>query len=240
MKVLKFGGSSVANAENIEKVIEIIRDAVRDDNCAVVLSAMYTTTDSLIEAGRIAAAGDDGFFEKLKRIEEIHETALEQLFTEVSRVDISEFFESTIKELENICEGVRLVRELSDKTLDRILSFGELMSSRMVAAKLGTVGLENEWIDSRLLIRTDSRHGSAAVNFAETNKGIAEHFERSKAGLHILPGFIASDADGYTTTLGRGGSDFTAAIIAFRPRRKGARNLDRRQRYDDCRPAVCS
>ncbi|MEP7075152.1 MAG: bifunctional aspartate kinase/homoserine dehydrogenase I [Acidobacteriota bacterium] len=214
MKVLKFGGSSVANAGNIEKVVEIIRKTAGSGPCCVVLSAMQTTTDTLIEAGRIAAAGDDGFIEKLSAIEERHETAIEQLFADYPHADISEFFESTIKELENICEGVRLVRELSDKTLDRILSFGELMTSRIVSSKLAAAGLENEWVDSRLLVRTDSSHGSAAVDFDETNKRIAEHFQKTSAKLHIFPGFIASDSDGYTTTLGRGGSDYTAAILA--------------------------
>ncbi|MEP6848042.1 MAG: bifunctional aspartate kinase/homoserine dehydrogenase I [Acidobacteriota bacterium] len=214
MKVLKFGGTSVANAGNIEKVVEVIRRTAGSGPCCVVLSAMQTTTDTLIEAGRIAAAGDDGFIEKLSAIEERHETAIEQLFADYPHADISEFFESTIKELENICEGVRLVREVSDKTLDRILSFGELMSSRIISSKLAAEGLENEWIDSRFLVRTDSRHGAAAVDFGETNKRIAEHFQKTSAKLHIFPGFIASDGEGYTTTLGRGGSDYTAAILA--------------------------
>ena len=214
MRVLKFGGSSVAKAENIEKVVRIIGDTSRRDQCAIVLSAMQTTTDTLIEAGRIAAAGDDGFLEKLKVIEELHETAIGELFTDFPHADISEFFESTMKELEDLCEGVRLVRELSDKTLDRIVSFGELISSRIISSKLAADGLKNEWVDSRLLIRTDSLHGSASVDFKETNKRITEHFQRSKAKLHIFPGFVSSDAEGYTTTLGRGGSDYTAAILA--------------------------
>jgi len=214
MRVLKFGGSSVAKAENIEKVVRIIGDTSRRDQCAIVLSAVQTTTDTLIEAGRIAAAGDDGLLEKLKVIEELHETAIGELFADFPHADISEFFESTMKELEDLCEGVRLVRELSDKTLDRIVSFGELISSRIISSKLAADGLKNEWVDSRLLIRTDSLHGSASVDFKETNKRITEHFQRSKAKLHIFPGFVSSDAEGYTTTLGRGGSDYTAAILA--------------------------
>jgi aspartokinase/homoserine dehydrogenase 1 len=214
MKVLKFGGSSVATAENIEKVVEIIRVAAGEDRCAVVLSAMQTTTDTLIEAGRAAASGDDGFYEKLAHIEEIHETAIERLFADVPHAQISEFFESTINELEKLCEGVRLVREVSDKTLDRILSFGEIASSSIISAKLAAAGLENEWTDSRLLIRTDSKHGSAGVNFDESTRRIKEHVQASKNNLFIFPGFVASDSEGYTTTLGRGGSDYTAAILA--------------------------
>ncbi|HVF47709.1 MAG TPA: bifunctional aspartate kinase/homoserine dehydrogenase I, partial [Pyrinomonadaceae bacterium] len=104
--------------------------------------------------------------------------------------------------------------ELSAKTLDRILSFGEIVASRIVAGKLAQAGLENEWVDSRLLIKTDSNHGSASVDFPETNRRIREHLNQSPARLHIFPGFISSDAAGYTTTLGRGGSDYTAAILA--------------------------
>jgi len=214
MKVLKFGGSSVGTAEAIEKVVEIIRDACCTDSCAVVLSAMQGTTDALIDAGRSAERGDDGYIETLSNIGERHTATIRKLFGKENHTDVLDFVESTIKELQNLCEGVRLVRELSAKTLDRILSFGEIVASRIVAAKLGDEDLENEWKDSRLLIRTDSNHGFAAVDFAETNRRIKEYFDGSPAKLNIFPGFISSDSRGYTTTLGRGGSDYTAAIIA--------------------------
>ncbi|MEQ1643861.1 MAG: bifunctional aspartate kinase/homoserine dehydrogenase I, partial [Pyrinomonadaceae bacterium] len=100
------------------------------------------------------------------------------------------------------------------KTLDRILSFGEIVSTKMVSARMIESGIDNEWKDSRLVIRTDSNHGFGAVDFAETNTRTKEYLDASEAKLHIFPGFIASDGDGYTTTLGRGGSDYTAAIIA--------------------------
>ncbi len=213
MKVLKFGGSSVGSVEAIEKVVEIIREAVADNECAVVLSAMRGTTDALIDAGRTAERGDDGYIEILSNISERHITAIRKLF-DGTDMAVLDFVENAIKELENLCEGVRLVRELSPKTLDRILSFGELVASRIVSAKLAAAGLLNDWTDSRLIIRTDSNHGFAAVDFAETNRRIKENLEESKATLHIFPGFISADAGGYTTTLGRGGSDYTAAIIA--------------------------
>jgi aspartokinase/homoserine dehydrogenase 1 len=211
MKVLKFGGSSVGSAETIEKVIELIR---RSGACAVVLSAMQGTTDSLIEAGRTAERGDDGYIEILSNIGQRHIDTIHELFGGGGHADILDFVESSLKELENLCEGVRLVHELSAKTLDRILSFGEIVSARMVSAKLSEMGLENKWQDSRIVIRTDSNHGFGLVDFTETNRRVKEYFDSSQAKLHILPGFIASDAKGYTTTLGRGGSDYTAAIIA--------------------------
>lgn len=214
MKVLKFGGSSVGNAENIEKVVEIIRKASASDECVIVLSAMKGTTDALIDAGRTAERGDDGFFERLGEIAERHAAAIDALFKDGQDAGIADFVDSTIKELESITEGVRRVRELSPKTLDRVLSFGEIASSKIISEKLLAVGLENEWKDSRLLIRTDSNHGFAAVDFAESNARIVDHVNASSSRLHIFPGFIASDISGYTTTLGRGGSDYSAAIFA--------------------------
>lgn len=207
MKVLKFGGSSVGNTEAINKVVEIIR--VGAGTQAVVLSAMQGTTDALIEAGRAAERGDDGYVELLRAIADNHKRTIAELFAADADLPVVDFVDSTIKELEKLCEGVRLIRELSAKTLDRILSFGEIVLSKIVAAKL-----DAEWVDSRRLIRTNSNHGFAAVNFAETNRLLQTHFENSKANVHIFPGFVASDAKGHTTTLGRGGSDYTGAIIA--------------------------
>jgi len=214
MKVLKFGGSSVGSAETIEKVIEIVRTTTKSGPCAVVLSAMQGTTDSLIEAGRSAERGDDGYIEILSNINQRHIETIHKLFGDKENCGVLDFVETIIKELENLCEGVRLVHELSAKTLDRILSFGEIVSTRIVSAKLSQVGLSNEWKDSRQVIQTDSNHGFGLVDFAETNRLMKEYFESSPSKLHIFPGFIASDPKGYTTTLGRGGSDYTAAIIA--------------------------
>ena len=214
MKILKFGGSSVANARSIEKVIEIIRRESRDGPVAVVFSALQGTTDDLIAAGRAAELGDDRYLEILTKIERNHLQTIGELFEGQTEPSVLELVETTIRELKDLCEGVRLVRELSAKTLDRILSFGELWSSQIISAKLNIDGLKNEWKDSRSLIRTNSYHGHASVEFEETNRRIAEYFDTSREQLHVLPGFIASDAGGHTTTLGRGGSDYTAAIIA--------------------------
>ena len=214
MKVLKFGGSSVADAEKIEKVVAIVKLAAAGDACVVVLSAMQGTTDGLIDMGRAAERGDDGFIAKLAEIRESHTDAIEALFQNGDGTDVSEFVDSALHELESITEGVRRVQELTPKTLDRLLSFGEIAASKILAARLAAEGAGNAWHDSRLLIRTDSNYGFAAVDFAETNRRIVAEISDSKARLHIVPGFIASDGGGYTTTLGRGGSDYTAAIFA--------------------------
>lgn len=214
MKVLKFGGSSVGSAESIEKVVAIIASTAVSGRCSIVLSAMQGTTDDLIMAGRSAELGDDGYIEILSNIGERHSAAIGKLFPEGNRSEISEFVESTLRELENICEGVRLVRELSPKTLDRILSFGEIVSSKIVSALLTAQGVTNEWVDSRRMIRSNSIHGNASVDFAETNSRFNALFENSNSNVFILPGFVAADSSGFTTTLGRGGSDYTAAIVA--------------------------
>ncbi|MEP6946035.1 MAG: bifunctional aspartate kinase/homoserine dehydrogenase I [Acidobacteriota bacterium] len=214
MKVLKFGGSSVGSAESIERVVAIVSRNLGDGPLAVVLSAMQGTTDALISAGRAAEMGDDGYIEILTGIATGHKTTIDLLFQNADGYAVSDFLDGTLKELENICEGVRLVRELSPRTLDRLLSFGEIVASRIVSEKLAANGLENVWQDSRELIRTDANHGFGAVDVPVTYEKIGEYFARSKAKLHIFPGFIASDAAGSTTTLGRGGSDYTAALIA--------------------------
>ena len=221
MKVLKFGGSSVGSAENIEKVVEIIKKTVETDDCAVVLSAMQGTTDALIDIAKTAESGDESFRTKIRDIETKHHEAARKLLGENSQDGVFDFIENRVNELKNICEGVYLLRELSARTLDRIVSLGEILSTKIVSAKFNSLGIENIWKDSRQLIKTDSNYGFAAVDFAKTNQNIKDFFNekiqnpKSKIqNLTVLPGFIASDSQSITTTLGRGGSDYTGAILA--------------------------
>lgn len=214
MKVLKFGGSSVGNAENIEKVVEIVRSAAEKDLCAVVLSAMQGATDALIAVGKAAEKGSDAFRAQIKEIEQQHLFAARVLLSETSTDGVFDFIENRMNELRRICEGVYLLRELTPRTLDRIVSFGELLSTKIFAAKLNALGIKNSWKDSRQIVRTDSNFGNAAVDFPLTNEQIREYFDKSATQIHVLQGFIASDAHGATTTLGRGGSDYTGAILA--------------------------
>ncbi|HQU82606.1 MAG TPA: bifunctional aspartate kinase/homoserine dehydrogenase I [Pyrinomonadaceae bacterium] len=214
MKVLKFGGSSVGSAENIEKVVEIVKNSIKEDSCAVILSAMQGTTDGLIEIAKTAEKGDDSFRLKIKELESKHISAARTLLGEDSADGVFDFIENRFNELRSICEGVYLLRELSARTLDRIVSFGEILSTKIASAKFNLLGVENVWKDSRQIISTDSNFGFAAVDFTKTNAQVKGFFDNAKAKLVILPGFIASDANGITTTLGRGGSDYTGAIIA--------------------------
>lgn len=214
MKVLKFGGSSVANAENIEKVVEIVLSSIKEDTCIVVLSAMQGTTDALIGIGRAAESGDENFRRRIQDIKEKHLEAVEALIPENFRENIIDFIETASGELGKICEGVFLLRELTARTLDRIMSFGEILLTKIAAAKFESLQIKNIWKDSRELIKTDSNFGFAAVDFENTNLSIKQFINENNEQLYILPGFVASDSNGITTTLGRGGSDYTAAILA--------------------------
>src|SRR5829696_3498115 len=167
MKVLKFGGSSVANAENIQKVISIVESSTEGPACAVVLSAMQGTTDELIEAGRMAERGDNGYVARIDQIREKHLSAAAGLFSDPApQTAITGYINSTASEIASLCDGVSLVRELSPRTLDRIVGYGELLSTKIFAGLLTASGAGCEWKDSRELIATDSNFGFAAVDFA--------------------------------------------------------------------------
>jgi len=212
MQVLKFGGSSVANAVNISKCIGIIRKAVEQDKTIVVISALGGITDSLLLCAAAAAAGDEGYTETLKAIEQRHLDMVRELIPVTSQSHILSMVKKTCNELEDIFKGIFLLRELSARTKDHVVSFGELLSSRILSAALAAMDSPNSWKDSREVIVTDTRFGHALVDFPATQKKMTAYFQGTHDVLFIVPGFIAADSRGITTTLGRGGSDFTAAI----------------------------
>ena len=215
MQVLKFGGTSVASAENIEKVLAIVARALAEGPVAVVVSALGGTTDALIRVGHAAAAGDESFRQALRQLEARHLTAAEALLpTEASQLDLQPWLTTQFTELARLADGIFALGELSARTLDHLMSYGELLSSRLVAAAFAARGQAATWADSRQLIRTDSRFGMAQVEEATTEQLVADFQAKAPASLWVAPGFIAADAAGHTTTLGRGGSDYTAAILA--------------------------
>ena len=215
MQVLKFGGSSVANAKNINSVVAIIQQAVKnDDKIVIVLSALGGITDGLLEAAIFASNGDISYKEKLHLIEQRHLNTVKDLIPIDQQSSVLSRVKKRFNEIEDTCNGVFLLKELSLRTKDSIISNGELLSSQIFAAKLKSLGLNNTWKDARELIITDSQFGTANVDFISTNKNIQSFFFSLDTSIAIIPGFIASDKKGITTTLGRGGSDYTAAIIA--------------------------
>jgi bifunctional aspartokinase / homoserine dehydrogenase 1 len=205
MKVLKFGGTSVESASAIRKVRDIILQETTD--IIVVVSALGGVTDMILKAARVAAAASEDYLPVLNEIKARHFTAISELFN--GSAPIRYIAEELIEELEQILTGITLVGELTPKTLDRIAGIGERISSHLVAQFIpGAVRK-----DSSDLIQTDSNFGKAAVNFQVTNNNIRKEFQSFK-GIAVVPGFIAKNTKGEFTTLGRGGSDFTAAIFA--------------------------
>ncbi len=214
MRVLKFGGSSVANADNIKSVINILQQSVeKDGSIIIVLSAFGGATDNLLEAASLASEGDISYKEKLQVIEHRHLSTVRELIPLDRQSSVLSMVKKRSNEIEDICNGVFLLKELSMRTKDKIISYGELLSSQIFAAKLKSLEINSEWKDARDLVITNSQFGAANVDFALTNEKVNEFFKSMKSSVCIVPGFISSDNNGNTTTLGRGGSDYTAAII---------------------------
>ncbi|RYF95024.1 MAG: aspartate kinase, partial [Chitinophagaceae bacterium] len=214
MQVLKFGGSSVANAENINRVVTIVQKVSQKDKTVLVVSALGGISDLLLSAARLASIGDESYTEQLSVIEKRHLTAVTELIPVARQAGVLSAVKKQCNEIEDICNGIFLLRELSAASKDRVVSFGELMSSKIIAARFTAEGIENVWKDSRELIRTDLNYGNAKVDFEKSNGLITEFAQSVKENLVVLPGFIASAPNLTTTTLGRGGSDYTAAIVA--------------------------
>lgn len=207
MKVLKFGGSSVGTPERIRNVRKIIEAG--ELPCVVVVSAHQGVTDSLKRTSELAAAHDTGYRDILKEIIERHISFSKELLKGDKLKDILEEIGAISEELKEVLNGVFLVRELSKYSLDKVLGSGERMSSLIISGFIeGSI-----LTDARELIRTDENYGNANVDFEITDELIRKKLHK-KNSLFIVPGFIASTPGNETTTLGRGGSDYSAAIIA--------------------------
>ena len=212
MKVIKFGGSSVGTPERIKAVIAIARNYDTSE-LVMVCSAFGGVTDQLIRMSHLALQGDVTYKEVLQAIETRHLDAVRALIGISRQTAVLAQVKFGINELEDILHGVFLVRELTARTQDYIMSFGERLSATIIAEAVRETGLESEYVDARTVIKTDNRFGYARVNFSVTDRLIQEHYRNSK-GIRVVTGFIASAETGETTTLGRSGSDYTAAIFA--------------------------
>lgn len=214
MQVMKFGGSSVANAQNINKVIAIVLDAIKKDKTVVVSSAISGCTDELIAIGKEALSQDERYLERTDRLEERHIALIKELIPTEDSLQITAECRELFNKLREICKGVYLLRELSNLSLDHIVSFGELLSTKIISAKLNSLNISHLWKDSREVIKTEETGGKNVVITSLTDRNIKDFFNGSNHKLYIMPGFIAMDEKGRTTTLGRGGSDYTASLIA--------------------------
>ncbi len=190
----------------------IIR-CLKKDKTIVVVSALGGVTDDLLNAANLASNGNEAFKESLQAIEHRHLETVKELIPFSQQSSVLSMVKKSCNDLEDICNGVFLLRELSLRTKDRILSYGELLSSQMITARFKALDVDCIWKDSRQIITTNSNFGYAGVDLTTTFNN-ADPFFSAGQSLFIIPGFIASDANGNTTTLGRGGSDYTAAIVA--------------------------
>lgn len=225
MKVLKFGGSSVANSENIQKVLAIISAASKETKIAVVVSAFGKTTDNLLAGANNALQNIDIAKQQLETIKKLHFEVINELI-HTNASEVSEKVNFLFNRLLSIYEGIFLLQELSDKTLAKVSSFGEKLSSFIIANAAKEL-FDATHQESNKLIKTDSNYLNAQVDFEKTNQNITDFFNTNSHQVTILGGFISSNEKDEITTLGRGGSDYSAAIFA------AALNADELQIWTD-------
>lgn len=214
MKVLKFGGTSVANAENIKKVKEIVAKEAKNSQLVIVVSAFGGVTDTLLNAAKLASNQDETYKEQFSILENRHLEAIQVLLPINAQSHALSHVKRELNTLETLLEGAFLIGETTPKLSDKIVSFGELLSSYIIFEFFKSEGLDAIYKDARLLIKTNDAFGKAAVDFKVTNKNCDTYFSSVTYQITVVPGFVGSSHNGNSTTLGRGGSDYTAAIIA--------------------------
>lgn len=214
MKVLKFGGSSVAQPDRIQMVSRILKGYhERGEHFAVVFSAMGGVTDSLIQMSRLAEKGDDSYFVHFEAFSQRHLHAAQTLLAPPFLEKVLPELENNHEVLKNLLYGIFLVREVSPRTMDYVLSFGERNAAFLITYALQQAGLPAQYLDARRVVKTDKTFGSAKVDIPLTYSNIRDYFNQ-KNDIQVVTGFIGSAAKGgLTTTLGRGGSDYTAALF---------------------------
>lgn len=216
MQVLKFGGSSVGTTEAISKVIAIVKARVQTKPSIVVVSAMSGVTDQLILLGQTAAQGNAAYQTMIQSLAQKHEDAVIALLPSAKQASALSMVKVLIQEIESHCALLLNEKVFTLRMQDCLMSYGEILSSKIIAAAFEAEGVDQVWLDSRLMIKTNSTYSSAVVDRALTNQTIQQYFANpnNQHALYMAPGFIASDAEGHTTTLGRGGSDYSGAIYA--------------------------
>lgn len=194
-------------------MIAIIKETTRQEPVAVVVSACGGVTDALIQVSKQAAQGDETYKQSLQELKELHQFTAESLIASDRLKASQQWLHDRFSELDNSLQGLYLLKELSKRSLDSIMSFGERLSAYIISEAIKPTIPTAVFVDARTLIVTDHNYGNARVDYKKTNDHIHAYFS-SNSTLPIITGFIASSNDGDTTTLGRGGSDFTASIFA--------------------------
>ena len=211
MKVLKFGGTSVGSVKSILSLKQIVENEAKKQPVVVVVSALGGITDKLISTSRLAVNGDEEWKNEFNAMADRHHQMIDTIITETkAREDLFKKVDALLEQLRSIYFGVFLIHDLSEKTLDAIESYGERLSSLIVS----TLVKGSKWFDSREFIKTVDKNGKHVLDAGLTAKLVEETFS-DVPRISLVPGFISSDRDSKeTTNLGRGGSDYTAAIIA--------------------------
>ena len=212
MILLKFGGSSVGSPERVENVIKILK-SYKNTKFAVVFSAFQTVTDNLIKLGELARSSDESYLILLDEVKQKHIDTVDKLIPKSKSKKTKKYIEDLFNDLSEMLKGVYLLRELTPRTMDYLTSFGERLSCLIISDTLSVKGMASEYLQASKLIKTDSNFMYAKVDFEKTNKNIREYFKKHQNKIQIITGFIASNDDGEITTLGRGGSDYTASIF---------------------------
>jgi aspartate kinase len=217
---MKFGGTSVADAEAINRVAMIVRRQMGRASDGrppvVVVSALSKVTDRLIQAAQSAEGGDaDVAAATLEQLLARHLDVVDGLIAGDARAALEDAVRRDFESLTGLVRALAVLRDVSPRSLDAVVAAGELLSSRIVAAALGDRGLPTVFIDARAVVTTDAEHGAAAPDMAATRARVLEHIAPvlDRGEVPVLGGFIGSTPSGIATTLGRGGSDFSAAIL---------------------------
>jgi aspartokinase/homoserine dehydrogenase 1 len=214
MKVLKFGGTSVANAENIRKVIDIAINSSKKEPIIVVVSALGGSTDVLLESGRKAERKDTSYITDIDDLEIRHIETVQKLIQGNLQESVVSRINQYFNQLKSILKGIYLINEFTNKTNDKVSSFGEILSSYIISEAMKYRELNASFKNAQELIVTDENYTNAKVDFAITEKNIRDYCDLQKSEILLIPGFVSSTFNGENSTLGRGGSDYTASIFA--------------------------
>lgn len=213
MKILKFGGTSVGSVEALKALTNIIKKNIDGkEQIIIVVSAMSGVTNQLLKMAETAVIDED-FSADLMALEKRHFVLIKELVPLQQQNQVLTKLKLYFQELEDILQGISALQELSSKTKDKVLSFGEKSSAFMLSRILRTINDKTEFLDASLVIKTDSFFGNAKVDFGLTDVLLRDYFNSHLDELTVVTGFIASNAQQQITTLGRGGSDYTAAIL---------------------------
>ncbi|HPH95598.1 MAG TPA: aspartate kinase [Anaerolineaceae bacterium] len=216
--VMKFGGTSVGTAAAMRQAAKIAVDARRSwDEVVVVTSALSGVTDGLLNSARQAARGDLGAFEQTRQeMYERHHALADSLAAPAERPALHGEINNLVAEFSNLCQAINVLGEASPRALDAVAALGERLSVRVLAAAISAAGAPARWVESTRLICTDSRFQNAAPDADETRRRSQAVLLPllEKGHIPVVTGFIGADAGGRTTTLGRGGSDYSASILA--------------------------